>query len=108
QTKFGGQLETQSLNCDLGGGISVKIPVPLIDTYSQPSPMPSDQMLEKIKSVVQQLNADDWRARDQAQADLVAMGNMIVPVLKKLRAEQGPEAQQRIDAIVKQFEKPRR
>jgi hypothetical protein len=68
--------------------------------------MPSDQMLEKIKAVVQQLNADDWKARDQAQADLVAMGATVVPVLKKVRPDQGPEAQQRIDAIVKQFDKP--
>jgi hypothetical protein len=67
--------------------------------------MPPDQMIEKIKSVVKQLDADDWKARDQAQADLVAMGATVVPVLKKLRADQGPEAQQRIDAIVKQFDK---
>ena len=86
-------------------GLSVKLPVALIDVYTQPSPMPSDQMLEKIKAVAQQLNADDWKARDQAQADLVAMGSTVVPVLKKLRPDQGPEAQQRIDAILKQFEK---
>jgi hypothetical protein len=106
QTRLTGQLETQSLTCDLGDGIQVSLPVPLIDAFSQPSPMPSAQMLEKIKAVVQQLNADDWKARDQAQADLVAMGNTIVPVLKKVREDQGPEAQQRIDAILKQFEKP--
>jgi hypothetical protein len=68
--------------------------------------MPSDQMLERIKTIVQQLGADDWKVRDQAQADLVAMGATVVPVLKKLRPDEGPEAQQRIDAIVKQFEKP--
>ena len=65
QTKLSGQLEEGSVNCDLGGGLSVKIPVALIDTYSQPSPMPSDQMMEKIKSIVQQLAADDWKAHDQ-------------------------------------------
>jgi hypothetical protein len=106
QTKLSGQLEAQTLTCNLGNGISVNVPVPLIDSYSQPSPMPSDQMLERIKTIVQQLGAEDWKARDQAQADLVAMGATVVPVLKKLRADEGPEAQQRIDAIVKQFEKP--
>ena len=106
QTKLSGQLEEPALVCDVGGGISMKIPVPLIDSYLQPSPMPSDAMLDKIKKTVDQLSADDWKVRDQAQADLVAMGQTVVPVIKKLRAQQGPEAQQRIDAILKQFEKP--
>ncbi|HEX3355976.1 MAG TPA: hypothetical protein VHS31_03250 [Tepidisphaeraceae bacterium] len=105
QTKLSGQLEETSLTCDLGGGLSVHVPTALLDTYSQPSPMPSDQMMEKIKATVQQLNADDWKARDQAQADLVAMGATVVPVLKQLRDTQGPEAQQRIDTILKQFDK---
>jgi hypothetical protein len=34
------------------------------------------------------------------------MGQSAVPVLKQMRKDQGPEAQQRIDAILKQFEKP--
>jgi hypothetical protein len=106
QTKLSGQLESQSLACNLGGGTTVSVPVPLIDAYLQPSPMPSDQMLERIKTIVQQLGAEDWKVRDQAQADLVAMGATVVPVLKKVRPDQGPEAQQRIDAIVKQFDKP--
>jgi hypothetical protein len=63
-------------------------------------------MIDRIKTIVAQLGAEDWKARDQAQADLVAMGQTIVPMLKQLRSEQGPEAQQRIDAILKQFEKP--
>ncbi len=105
QTKLSGQLEEASLMCDLGGGLSVRAPTALLDTYTQPSPMPSDQMMEKIKATVVQLGADDWKARDQAQADLVAMGATVLPVLKQLRESQGPEAQQRIDAIVKQFDK---
>lgn len=105
QTKLSGQLESQILVCDLGDGIQVKLPVPLIDTYTQPSPMPPDTMLNKIAMIVKQLDADDWKARDQAQADLSGMGATVVPVLKKLRSDQGPEAQQRIDAILKQLDK---
>jgi hypothetical protein len=106
QTKLTGQLESHSLTCDVGDGIKVNLPVPLVDTYAQPSPMPPDQMIDKIKAIIKKLSDDDWKTRDQAQADLVAMGQTVVPVLKKLRDDQGPEAQQRIDAILKQFEKP--
>ena len=105
QTKLSGQLQSQTLACDLGDGITVNLPVPLIDSYAQPSPMPPDQMMEKIKAIIKKLSDDDWKTRDQAQADLAAMGATVVPVLKKLRADEGPEAQQRIDAIVKQFDK---
>lgn len=106
QTKLSGQLDVPSLTCDLGGGVTVKVPVPLIDSYLQPSPMPSEQMLKQISAIVQQLNAEDFKARDLAQQELVTMGAVVLPVLKKIRADQAPEAQQRIDAIVKQFEKP--
>ena len=83
----------------------MRIPVPLIENYSQPQPQPSAGMIEKIKAVVAQLSAEDWKARDKAEADLVTMGQAVVGTLKQMRASQSPEAQQRIDSVLKQLEK---
>ena len=57
-------------------------------------------MIDKIKASVAQLNADDWKARDRAEAELTTMGPVVVGVLKQLRPSQPPEAQQRIDQIL--------
>jgi hypothetical protein len=62
-------------------------------------------MVDKIKEVIADLNADDWKKRDRAQAQLVGMGPVAAGVLRKLRESQPPEAQQRIDAVLKELEK---
>jgi hypothetical protein len=105
QTTISGQLEEPEVTCDLKSGVSVKIPVPLIDRYSNPSPRPSPSMIDRIKSVVADLSADDWKQRERAEAQLVSMGPVVASVLKDLSASQPPEAQQRIDSVLKQLEK---
>jgi hypothetical protein len=95
-----GQLQDPSLRCKLGSGVTVSIPVALVEEYNQPTPAPAAGMVDKIKSAVSQLNADDWKVRDRAEAELTSMGPVVISVLKELRASQPPEAQQRIDQIL--------
>lgn len=102
-----GQLREQELSCHLASGLAMNVPVALVQEYQQPQPAPSAQMVERIKAVVADLNADDWRQRDRAEAALTAMGPVAISILKKIRADQPPEAQQRIDSIVKELEKQR-
>ena len=97
QTRLSGQLDEPTVTCALASGISVKIPVPLIESYSQPQPQISSTTSEKVKSIVALLSADDWKQRDQAQNQLIAMGSAIAGTLRQMRAAQTPEAQQRID-----------
>jgi hypothetical protein len=95
-----GQLEDSSLKCRLESDVAISIPVALLEEYSQPRPQPAQGMVEKIKTTVTQLNADDWKARDRAEAELTAMGPVVITVLKQLRSNQPPEAQQRIDQVL--------
>jgi hypothetical protein len=104
-SKLSGQLQEPAVNCALSSGIVVKVPVPLIDSYTQPQPQPSAGMAERIKQTVALLSAEDWKTRDKAEADLVTMGQAVVAVLKQMRPSQPPEAQQRIDSVLKQVEK---
>ena len=105
QTRMSGQLEQQELTCALSSGVQMKVPVALVEQYSQPLPQPSATMIEKIKSLVAELGADDFKQREQAQAQLTTMGPAVITVLKQARSGTGPEAQQRIDGIVKSLEK---
>jgi hypothetical protein len=106
-TTLSGQLKDQQLAVALASGATMKVPVALVVKYEQPQPQPSGQMIDKIKEVIADLNADDWKKRDRAQGQLVAMGPVAAGVLKKLRDAQPPEAQQRIDAVLKELEKPK-
>jgi hypothetical protein len=106
-TTLSGQLQDQELACHLTSGLDVKVPVALLSEYQQPSPAPADQMVDRIKATVKELNAEDWKVRDHAEATRVAMGPVAIGVLKELRPSQPPEAQQRIDSVIKELEKQR-
>ena len=111
ETTVSGQFEQQDLTCALKSGLSMSIPIALIEEYIQPVPQASKSMMEKIKTTAADLSAEDWKQRDRAEALLVGMGPAVIDVLKEIRPSQSPEAQQRIDSILKQLakqlEKPR-
>ena len=107
-TTFSGQLREPELSCKLASGVQIKVPIALLEEYSQPQPQPSALMLEKIKSLVAQLNNDDWHERDRAQAALTAMGPVAQSVLKQMRPDQPAEAQKTIDLILQKFEEQRK
>jgi hypothetical protein len=100
-----GQLREPVLDFLSNCGVSVRIPASLVEEYIQPRPQPSENVIQTIKSLVERLNADDWRLRDEAQEKLIAMGPVALGTLKQLRVKEGPEAQQRIDLIVPVLEK---
>ena len=104
-TSLSGQVQGQALTVALAGGGSMQVPLATVVRYQQPQPQPSTQMIEKIREVIADLNADDWKKRDRAQGTLVDMGPVATGILKKLRESQPPEAQQRIDAVLKELEK---
>ncbi len=98
-----GQLESPSIACKLKSGLTIDVPLALLDQYSNSSPSPSDAMVQKVKDTVTKLAADDFKDRDAAQEALTAMGPVIAGELQDLRPSQPPEAQQRIDAILRLF-----
>ncbi len=95
-----GQLQNDAVTCLLGCGLEIKASLLLIEEYNRPCPEPSDQILQRIRQVVTDLNADDWKVRDRAQAQLTAMGSVVTGVLKEMREAQPTEAKRRIDEII--------
>jgi hypothetical protein len=104
-TTVSGQLTDAQLACKLRCGVTMQVPVALVEEYNQPAPQPSEALVQRVKEQVAQLNADDWKARDRAETQLIGLGTIVGGTLKSLRGAQSPEAQQRIDSILKQFEK---
>ncbi|HWP40697.1 MAG TPA: hypothetical protein VNL70_07205 [Tepidisphaeraceae bacterium] len=105
QTTISGQLHEPQITCALRSGIAIAVPVALIERYSNPLPQPSPPMVERIKAIVAELSADDWRTRERAEAQLLSMGSAVISVLKELAPAQPPEAQQRIESVLKQLDK---
>ncbi len=77
----------------------------MLESYSNPSATVPPMIMEKIKQIVGDLNADDWKQRDAAEHALVKIGPSVVVTLKQMREAQPPEAQQRIDSVLKQLQK---
>ena len=105
QTTVSGQLQQPHVTCALGSGVQVTVPVALVEEYSNPNPKPSTTMVERIKSVVEQLSHPDWKTRESAEAQLAAMGPTVASVLREMLPGQPPEAQQRIESILKKLGK---
>jgi hypothetical protein len=104
-TVFSGQLESPDVVCHLGSGVDVRVPVALIAAYNNPVSKAPTMMLERINAIVADLNADDWKQRDAAEKQLLTLGPGVAGTLKGLRDKQPPEAQQRIDSVLKQLDK---
>lgn len=103
QSVLSGQLEESVVQCDLVSGVHITIPIGLLEKYTQPQPKASKDVTERIKQLVTDLNADDWKQRDRAEQQLVSMGSVVISTLKDLRGSQPPEAQQRIESILRQL-----
>ncbi len=103
-----GRLKGDVVPFALKSGIVMKVPAALIEQYTQPEPQPSQEVLDRIKSIVGELADPDWKHRDRAADQLRGLGPAVGPVLKKLKVSQPPEAQKQIDVILKGFEESRK
>ncbi len=55
---------------------------------------------KEVRELAERLNADDVAARAQAEADLIAIGEAVVPILEKLKPQAGAEARGRIENVI--------
>ena len=102
-TVFNGQVQDPTVSCHLSCGVDVRVPVSLIDGYTNPSPAVPELMRAKVAQLVHDLDADDWQARDAAEKQLVQLGPGVAGTLRAVRDRQPPEAQQRIDAVLREL-----
>lgn len=106
-TILNGQLNESTLSLLLGSGIRLNLPVALLSEYVNPQPRPAKEIVQRVLKIVEQLSAQDWQERDQAEAQLVAMGQGVAVLLRELQPLQNAEASQRIDSVLRELEKQR-
>lgn len=105
-TTFSGQVEEPELTCALESGVMVKVPVALVQDYSQPQPRPSAATIERIKGIIQKdLGNEDYHVRERARAQLISLGAPVISVLKELRQNLSPDEQKSIDVVLEEIEK---
>jgi hypothetical protein len=108
-TTFSGQVEEQLLSCQLLSGLTLNLPVALVQEYNQPQPRPSAATIARIKELVdKELTNEDFHVRDHARHQLIGMGQVAAPILKEIRENQPPEAQKSIDVVLSELEKQRK
>jgi hypothetical protein len=105
-TTVSGQLQALDLAVKTVGGLSVNVPIALLEEYLQPAPAPSKEVEAKVATLVKDLSNQDWKAQDRAQQGLVAIGPAALGPVKRARdaAPAGP-AKQRLEDVLKELEK---
>lgn len=105
QSTFRGTLATKMLSAKLVDGLSLAVPVAAIRDYDNPVPFPSESVVAKVRELIGQLNAEDWKQREAAELALINFGPGIVGVLQGSVDGQPPEVQQRLNAVIKRLKK---
>ena len=105
QSTFRGVLSTPTLSIALAGGTKLDLPIAAIQDYQNPKPFPSDSIVKKVDDSIGQLNEDDFKSREQAEAQIVAMGPSVVSVLENSATTQPAEAKERLLSIIKRMKK---
>jgi hypothetical protein len=98
-----GRLVESHVTAQLKCGVVLRIPIALIENYAQPLPLPSPPMVQRIKQIARELDADDWKIRDQAQSRILAVGPPAMAVLRQIKTTAPAEAAQRIELILQRL-----
>jgi hypothetical protein len=100
---FSGRLVESRLSCRLKCGVTIGVPVALLDTYTQPVPTPSPKIVERIEQMAHRLDDQSWHTRRAAQDQILAVGVPAIAVLKRLQPSAPLESSQRITLIIRQL-----
>ena len=95
-----GRLVEARVSCQLKCGVTVSVPVALVDSYAQPVPTPSAPMVRRIHEMARALDDRSWNIRRQAQDEILSIGVPAIAVLKQLQPTAPVEAGQRIALII--------
>ncbi len=105
-----GKLVETHLTCLLRCGVTLRIPIALVEEYHQPLPQPSPKIIQRIHQVARDLDADEFRQREWAQEQILSIGPSVLSILKQIQKTAPPEAVRRIEVITlkltRELEKP--
>jgi hypothetical protein len=100
---FSGRLSEARLSCRLQCGVTISVPVALLDSYTQPVPTPSPKVVARIERMAHELDDQSWHTRRIAQDQILSIGVPAIAVLRQLEPTAPVEAGQRIGLIIQQL-----
>ena len=93
------------LTATVAGDVKLSFPVAAVREYFNPRPRPGAARVKQVEEVLAKLDADDWKARETAEATLAAFGPSVLAVLEDAAGKQSPEAQQRLSSVIAKLKK---
>ncbi len=103
----GGRIQSEVMSVRLQCGLSLTVPMSMIEEYFQPFPQSTPKVLTQVKELVTELCSSDGLRSDRAAEALKKMGPPIMGAMKSVRAGQSPIAQSRINEILSVFQSER-
>jgi hypothetical protein len=100
---FSGRLVEARVSCRLNCGVTISLPVALIDRYVQPVPTPSPKIVRRIERMARDLDDQSWHTRRTAQDQILTIGVPAIAVLRQLQPTAPVEGAQRIGLIIQQL-----
>jgi hypothetical protein len=98
-----GRMKQQSLKFQIQPGPELDVNIGQIASLDCPEALPPEETVKQVEKLVGQLEAANFKDRQEAQEALEKMGPMILPLLKKALTAKDPEARQRLTAIIEKL-----
>ena len=96
-----GQLAAKTITVAIGaGGPKVKVAASAIASITRSAALPPPAVVKRIKKLIAQLGAPNFKDREDATAKLIRIGRPAIELLKKHRKDTDPEIRQRIEKIL--------
>ncbi|MDP7287416.1 MAG: hypothetical protein QGH94_05440 [Phycisphaerae bacterium] len=98
-----GKLNVDEIGFAVSQGDRWSLPIGKITSITCPQAIPPKAMRIKIKKLIAQLGAEDYKDRQAASKALVGMGKGIISLIKPHLTSDDPEIRQRIEDVLEQL-----
>ena len=108
-SRLHGDLSAQELSFQLMPGPVVKLPIAQVDEFSAPYAVPPEGTIREVALLIEQLQSDSWKQRQDATEKLVKIGACVIPLLQPRLDDSDAEVRQRAATIIERInaaEKP--
>lgn len=87
------------------GEINWEVPSQDVERYTMPAPELNEQTRAKIILLIRELGSDDWKTREQATQELLALGQLAAERLRQtVEQTRDPEIRRRAEAILTEID----
>jgi hypothetical protein len=102
-SRLHGDLSAQELSFQLLPGPVVKLPIDQVAEFSAPYAVPPESTIREVALLIEQLQSDSWKRRQDATEKLVNIGACVIPLLQPKLDDRDAEVRQRAQTIIQRI-----